>query len=897
MVDPKSASNNTADLKCDKCNYETTNESYLAVHMAYSHQDSNVFESVENKNEISNKRTESEQNTTEGSTGKAITVECKNGSNITSNLPDVKEHAETDHEKVSYKCWHCNFTSLTKVELRYHINSHVRANFQQDSTNIGQKLKNYDDMIGNFKCDLCDYTTAMMSLLARHKKYAHTDKVRKFPCEYCVHSSTSVQGLKQHIASVHFSDKKYKCNQCDHATARKANLESHIRAVHEKIRTYRCAMCPYSAARRNNFASHMMKAHKRILQDGGGEEINSVTLPKSSPNVNLKEFQSTQCRDPTEELPENVTFPLMSSSEETTVIKYEDTTAIKSETETGKIYCCDICGSIYDIFKTISGKSVMCRVCLADKSSEIKVDGQIVNIQPKISHVPFDDSCITGGSTDNEPLEEDHLSMSNSKGSIICNRCDFRTKKPSHLTYHIKIQHEGVEDTKLYKCSECDHATARKGNLKTHIREVHTKIRSYRCNVCPYSSARKIPLATHMMKTHKRMLQNLEGDEIDSSLPSKSSLLHVEETMGKDPANEPLEKCKCKRQKKRCTGKCKRQHTEVESTARDDPTNSPIKLEIDETVQSGHAVVVGLGPEHEPPDAPGLIRQSDVSGGRPGPYRCDGCGSTQDIFRTLDGQSIKCRECLSNIDTKNILANNYRVSSDDGYTTGENADVELLIDEAAKGKESHTCNKCDFVAEKRAHLTHHMNVAHEGVEDLRLQKCDLCTYSAKRKGQLTEHRRRVHERLKRFKCKMCDFADFDKANLFRHVKRYHPGAIDSALTYHDWRVKAQKAPLQSEIYENVLVRDPLRNSETHVANTNWHTEALTDEATRSTDHVETSSLAQEACKNAEVAEGIEPGSDNAPKVDECLNLESLDCADITRFLNGSNSRVAQRYLI
>ena len=136
MDHPKSASNNTADLKCVKCNYETTNESYLAVHVAYSHQDLNVFKSVENNQEISNKRTESEQNTTESSTGKAITVKCKKGSNITSSLPEEKEHIKTLHEMVSYKCWHCNFTSVTKVELRDHINSHVRANFQQDSTNI-----------------------------------------------------------------------------------------------------------------------------------------------------------------------------------------------------------------------------------------------------------------------------------------------------------------------------------------------------------------------------------------------------------------------------------------------------------------------------------------------------------------------------------------------------------------------------------------------------------------------------------------------------------------------------------------------------------------------------------------------------------------------------------------
>ena len=84
---------------------------------------------------------------------------------------------------------------------------------------------------------------------------------------------------------------------------------------------------------------------------------------------------------------------------------------------------------------------------------------------------------------------------------------------------------------------------------------------------------------------------------------------------------------------------------------------------------------------------------------------------------------------------------------------GSSADAEQQPEVARKGKRKLGCNKCDFTAEKRSHLTYHEKIEHEGMEDLRSHRCDMCGYSAKRVGQVTEHRRRVHERVKRFKCR------------------------------------------------------------------------------------------------------------------------------------------------
>ena len=48
--------------------------------------------------------------------------------------------------------------------------------------------------------------------------------------------------------------------------------------------------------------------------------------------------------------------------------------------------------------------------------------------------------------------------------------------------------------------------------------------------------------------------------------------------------------------------------------------------------------------------------------------------------------------------------------------------------------------------------------------------------------------------------RMCDYADFDKANLFRHLKRHHPEAIDE---------QGKASELDQNTYENIWIRgDP-----------------------------------------------------------------------------------------
>ena len=60
------------------------------------------------------------------------------------------------------------------------------------------------------RCDLCDYSSVWMSLLDWHKRYSHTEKERKFPCDKCEYSATEYNNLMVHIAAVHDKARNYK---------------------------------------------------------------------------------------------------------------------------------------------------------------------------------------------------------------------------------------------------------------------------------------------------------------------------------------------------------------------------------------------------------------------------------------------------------------------------------------------------------------------------------------------------------------------------------------------------------------------------------------------------------------------------------------------------------------
>ena len=92
------------------------------------------------------------------------------------------------------------------------------------------------------------------------------------------------------------------------------------------------------------------------------------------------------------------------------------------------------------------------------------------------------------------------------------------------------------------------------------------------------------------------------------------------------------------------------------------------------------------------------------------------------------------------------------------------------------------CKTCDYVTDKKYHLTQHQKTHQGPGEREKPFRCKTCDYATDRKGNLTIHQK-THlgpgERDKPFRCEHCDYATDQKSKLTRHQKTHQgPGERD-----------------------------------------------------------------------------------------------------------------------
>ena len=59
--------------------------------------------------------------------------------------------------------------------------------------------------------------------------------------------------------------KDFKCYMCDYTSAQSGQIRSHISAAHEKVGNYECAICQFSAFAKDDLSRHMINQHKDKL--------------------------------------------------------------------------------------------------------------------------------------------------------------------------------------------------------------------------------------------------------------------------------------------------------------------------------------------------------------------------------------------------------------------------------------------------------------------------------------------------------------------------------------------------------------------------------------------------------------------------------------------------------
>ena len=159
----------------------------------------------------------------------------------------MKRHFFDKHAEKIYKCDGCEYETAVEKELHDHIErihkgrvfNCEQCSFQAErKTVLNYHIKSIHDMV-KMKCDQCDYEceykTGCTARMKKHKSSMHGEKVYK--CDKCDYQSDSwSNGLDKHMKFVHNKGNYVACNQCDFKAVYPSLVEIHKKGVHEGVR-------------------------------------------------------------------------------------------------------------------------------------------------------------------------------------------------------------------------------------------------------------------------------------------------------------------------------------------------------------------------------------------------------------------------------------------------------------------------------------------------------------------------------------------------------------------------------------------------------------------------------------------------------------------------------------
>ncbi|CRL05320.1 CLUMA_CG018105, isoform A [Clunio marinus] len=193
-------------------------------------------------------------------------------------------------EKYSFKCDICDKRVVNKWSLKYHIET-IHENAKKHFCHLcgrgfGNKSNLRSHVIShsteNVICSTCGGKFKNRISLQSHKKIHKPENLRNFACMKCNKTFHNRHHLQRHMVS-HTEERSFKCpySDCRNEYKWQKDLKNHLTSVHLSERPYNCHFCERNFVDNVSVRKHRLKEHPKELADfelkyGKGRRIDAI---------------------------------------------------------------------------------------------------------------------------------------------------------------------------------------------------------------------------------------------------------------------------------------------------------------------------------------------------------------------------------------------------------------------------------------------------------------------------------------------------------------------------------------------------------------------------------------------------------------------------------------------
>ena len=356
---------------------------------------------------------------------------------------------------------------------------------------------------------------------------------------------------------------------------------------------------------------------------------------------------------------------------------------------------------------------------------------------------------------------------------LKCDLCNFKTTKKDDLKRHL-IVHEGL------MCQLCDFVGYRQTVLDAHMEHVHKQVQSFKCDLCTYSTSRKVYLSRHV-KSYHNSEEIAHGNGMDSSNLLESKIMTDAPTKNSLSNNNDMQPMGAQSQARDAGGYTftsmvdhqwleELRKTFLGYTCPLCPFLTTTKSIYNDHLLTVHEIIALPNWEDAQPEMVTKSREevnssthaTVTAGSNIAPK-----ATSNNAPKANSPTILHCTICsFSTEGGREALKDHQRTAHKEINFKYKGSYKYIILN----------CSRCEFTTRNGSkHLKDHENRVHDGV----FFRCDQCGKSFGRKSGVMEHTKRVHQGINKFKCAICEVPKFEKKQVLKHIRDFHPEVKDN----------------------------------------------------------------------------------------------------------------------